>query len=232
MNCFFLAAFKKIIQTYSFTNTPLCYTKWFDWVAKHPTIFNQLLPSDKSAIDDNSCMFVRKTFPTFTNTVITPKTYCVIMVIGSNNSGIVDYGPFISKYKDLCDIYLLVMIDNIAEINSDIKKTCVQCYSVVWNQMEDAISKLQTDMGKIYRKNNIIVISENVKTIDTMCAYMWDEHESKTYNRPYWQNKITGKSVWVQPTTCNDKITKSKGGTWTMKNRKRKNLTQKKLWKN
>jgi hypothetical protein len=227
---FFLSAFEKISSAYVFTDAPICYTKWFDWVSKHPTIFNRLLPSDKSAIDDNSCMFVRKTFPTFTNTVITPKTHCVIMVIGTENKGIADYKPFLSKYSELCDIYLLVMIDGVSEINSEIKKTCVQCYSVVWNQMDDAISKLKTIMEKTYKKN-VVVIPEEIPTVDSMRTYMWDKHESKTHKRPYWYNKITGKSVWVEPAMCNDKITKSKGGTWTMKNRRRKNHTQKKTAK-
>jgi len=62
-----------------------------------------------------------------------------------------------------------------------------------------------------------------------MCNYMWEKHESKTHKRPYWYNKITGKSVWVEPTVCAD--IKSKGGTWTMKNRRRKNHTQKKTAK-
>jgi hypothetical protein len=223
---FFLSAFKKLSSAYVFTDAPICYTKWFDWVSKHPTIFNRLLPSDKSAIDDNSCVFVRKTFPAFTNTVITPKPHGVIMVIGTENKGIADYKPFLSKYKDLCDIYLLVMID-IAEINSEIKKSCVQCYSVVWNQLKDAISKLKATMTSNYK--NVVVIPEEITTIEAMCNYMWEKHESKTHKRSYWYNKITGKSVWVEPTVCAD--IKSKGGTWTMKNRRRKNHTQKKTAK-
>jgi len=227
---FFLSAFKKITQKYTFTDTPICYTKWFDWISKHPAIFNQLLPSDKEYIDTKSCMFVRKTFPSFTNTVITPKKHCLIMVIGTENKNISDYKPFISKYKEVCDIYLLVMMDNIAEISPDIKQVCKQCYSVVWNQIDDAISKLNTEMEKTYKKN-VIVIPEEITTIDALCTYMWDKHESKTHNRPYWHNKITGKSVWVEPAMCNDKITKSKGGTYTMTNRRRKNHTQKKTAK-
>jgi len=223
---FFLSAFKKITQKYAFTDTPICYTKWFDWISKHPTMFNQLLPSDKKYIDDNSCMFVRKTFPSFTNTVITPKKHCVIVVIGTENKGIRDYKLFISKYKDLCDIYLLVMIDSVSGISSDIKHACKQCYFVVWNQIDDAISKLNTAMENIYKKN-VVVIPEETTTIDAMCTYMWDKHESKTHNRPYWYNKITGKSVWVQPNKCEDDITR--GGMKTVKNRRRKNKTQKKL---
>jgi hypothetical protein len=221
---FFLSAFKKISSAYVFTDAPICYTKWFDWISKHPTIFNQLLPSDKSAIDDNSCMFVRKTFPTFTNTVITPKPHGVIIVIGTKNKGISDYKPFLSKYKDLCDIYLLVMIDGVSEISSDIKESCVQCYSVVWNQMDDAISKLKNTMSLNYK--NVVVIPEEITTVDSICTYMWDKHESKTHKRPYWYNKITGKSVWIQPNKCEDDITR--GGMKTMKNRRRKNKTQKK----
>jgi hypothetical protein len=223
---FFLSAFKKISNDYAFTDRPICYTKWFDWISKHPAIFNRLLPSDKTAIDDNSCMFVRKTFPTFTNIVITPKHHCVIMVIGTKNKGITDYTPFISKYSELCDIYLLVMIDGVSEISSDIKQACVQCYSVVWNQMEDAISKLKTTMASNYK--NVVVIPEETTTIETVCKYMWDEHHSKTHNRSYWYNKITGKSVWVEPATCEEDIAQKKGGTSTMKNRRRKNKTQKK----
>lgn len=223
---FFLSALKKITQKYTFTDAPICYTKWFDWISKHPTIFNQLLPSDKEYIDNNlSCAFVRKTFPSFTNTVITPKKHCVIVIIGTENKSITDYKPFISKYKDVCDIYLLVMMDSISEISLEIKQVCKQCYFVVWNQLKDAISKLNTAMEKSYKKN-VIVIPEETTTIDAMCTYMWDKHESKTHNRPYWYNKITGKSVWVEPNKCADDITR--GGMKTVKNRRRKNKTQKK----
>ena len=228
---FFLSAFKKITQKYAFTDTPICYTKWFDWISKHPTIFNQLLPSDKEYIDTNlSCVFVRKTFPSFTNTVITPQKNCIILVIGTENKNIADYSPFISKYNELCDIYLLVMIDSVSEISSDIKQVCKQCYFVVWNMVEQASKHLETIMKTESNYKNVVVIPEEIKTIDAVCKYMWDEHESKTHKRPYWYNKITGKTTWNEPNKCEDHITR--GGTCTMKNKRRKNKTQKKTVKN
>jgi hypothetical protein len=86
----------------------VCYTKWFNWVSKHPTIFNRLLSIDKDFIDSHdSCFFIRKTFPKFENQVVTKKDNCIIIVIGTENKDIPDYYTFLSKYQTNSDIFLL-----------------------------------------------------------------------------------------------------------------------------
>ena len=153
---------KQNIKPYKFENKLVCYTKWFNWVSKHPTIFNRLLSIDKDFIDNHdSCFFIRKTFPTFINQVITKKKNCIIIVIGTENKDIPNYYNFLSKYQDNSDIFLLVMIDNMSEIKStDIKEACCQCYSVVWNMVGDASNKLTDIMKNELKYNNVVIIPE------------------------------------------------------------------------
>jgi hypothetical protein len=241
---FFLAALKTISKKYLFTDAMICYTKWFNWVAKHPTKFNQILPSDQKMIDDNSCFFIRKTFPTFTNTVITPKKHCIIFIIGTDNEKITDYSPFISKYNEVCDFYLLVIKNDESKISSDIQRACKQCYFVVFSMFKEASNQLKTILESethvkpgatngepiISKYKNVVIIPEELNTIEEVCNYAWDKYESKTHNRSYWYNKITGITTWVKPSEWKDKIKNSKGGKYTMKNRNRNKKTQKKLW--
>ena len=216
---FFLSAFKMINPEYVFTDNMICYTKWFDWVSKHPTIFNRLLSTDKDYIDANdSCFFIRKTFPTFINEVITKKDNCIIIVIGTENKNIPDYNNFRSKYQDNSDIFLLVMIDNMSEIkSSDIKEACCQCYFVLWNMVKDASNKLMDIMKNELKYNNVVIIPEgtdaNQFISDKLVLEPQNELEnaistqpewivmwSTKHNRKYWFNNKTNESSWTEPT--------------------------------
>ena len=248
---------KQRIQPYEYENKTICYTKWFDWVSKHPTIFNRLLSNDKEFIDTHeSCFFIRKTFPTFTNEVITKKDNCIIIVIGTENKNIPDYYTFLSKYQDNSDIFLLVMIDNMSEIkSSDIKEACCQCYFVVWNMVKEASNKLTDIMKNELKYNNVVIIPEetdanqyisekivleqaakpeqiesisSLKNVDTE----WVERWSDKHNRKYWYNNNTQESTWLDP-----KNTKTTQSEWVEKwsdkhNRKYwyNNNTQESTW--
>lgn len=219
---------KQIIKPYEYENKMVCYTKWFDWVSKHPTIFNRLLSKDKDYIDANdSCFFIRKTFPTFVNQVITQKDNCIIIVIGTENKDIPNYYTFLSKYQENSDIFLLVMIDNMSEIKSnDIKEACCQCYSVVWNMVKDACDKLTDIMKNELKYNNVVIIPENTDANQYISEKIvlkpknelennittqpdWVEKWSTKHNRKYWFNNKTNESSWTEPTNTNTKTTDS-----------------------
>ena len=210
---------KQRIQPYEYENKTVCYTKWFDWVSKHPTIFNRLLSTDKDYIDANdSCFFIRKTFPTFINEVITKKDNCIIIVIGTENKNIPDYNNFRSKYQDNSDIFLLVMIDNMSEIkSSDIKEACCQCYFVLWNMVKDASNKLMDIMKNELKYNNVVIIPEGTDANQFISDKLvlepqnelenaistqpeWIEMWSTKHNRKYWFNNKTNESSWTEPT--------------------------------
>jgi len=204
---------KQNIKPYEYENKTVCYTKWFNWVSKHPTIFNRLLSIDKDFIDSHeSCFFIRKTFPTFENQVVTKKDNCIIIVIGTENKDIPDYYTFLSKYQNNSDIFLLVMIDNMSEIKSShIKDACCQCYFVVWNMVGDACNKLTDIMKNELKYNNVVIIPEEtdanqyiseklllekaIKQVDTE----WVEKWSDKHNRKYWYNNNTNESTWLDP---------------------------------
>ena len=205
---FFLSAFKMIQKNnnniYDYNNRTICYTKWFDeWVSKHPTIFNQLLPTDKEFIEQhNSCFFIRKTFPTFKNEVVAKKNNCIIVVIGTANQDIPDYTKFLSMYQQNSDIFLLVMT-SISDIkSSDIKQACCQCYFVVWNMVEDASNKLKRIMETQEKYSKVFIIPENTNANEfdiPELKSVWVKLLSKKYNQYYWFNNITGESSWEDP---------------------------------
>jgi hypothetical protein len=232
---FFLSALKMIYNNnnnnYVYTNRMICYTKWFpQWTSKHPTIFNKLLQTDKTFIDQhNSCFFIRKTFPTFQNEVITKKENCIIIVIGTENQNIPDYTKFLSMYQNKADIFLLVMT-TISDIkSSDIKQACCQCYSVVWNMVEDACNKLKNIMvtQENYTKENVFIIPENIDANNDN-TIIWDKLLSRKYNQDYWFNKITGESSWEDPSL----ITKGGSNKKTKKTKTRKLIPRKNKNKN
>jgi len=198
---------KQIIKPYEYENKTVCYIKWFDWVSKHPTIFNRLLSIDKDFIDRNdSCFFIRKTFPTFINQVITKKENCIIIVIGSKNQDIPNYYTFLSKYQDNSDIFLLVMIDNMNEIKStDIKEACCQCYSVVWNMVGDASNKLNDIMKNELKYSNVVIIPEETDANQFISENLVLEQPAKNEkleNSPQLQkdleNNIDAQKEWVE----------------------------------
>jgi hypothetical protein len=216
---FFLSALKIEYKThykkkgsYHYDNVLFCYTKWFPWISRHPTVFNRLLPNDREYLDAHeSCFFIRKTFPTFENKVEKKKTKnSIIVVIGTKNKHIRDYSTFLSHYKKNSDIFLLVMIDKLSDIeNSDILHACCQCYSVVWNQVEEACASLRQFMNHYY--TNVMVIPENQNanewkehdhnSNDTTNQSDWIKVMSERYKKYYWYNTITGESSWKNPTS-------------------------------
>jgi hypothetical protein len=211
---FFLSALKIDYKTrhkkgsFHYDSAMICYTKWFPWISKHPTVFNRLLPNDKEYIDTHeSCFFIRKTFPTFENKVVGKgRKNGIVVVIGTKNQHIPDYGQFLSRYENNSDIFLLVMIDNLADISSDIKKACCACYSVVWSKVEDACSSLRQFMSRYY--TNVMIIPENQNANDwkdpshetsSTKKSDWVKRKSETQDTYYWYNEKTGRSSWDKP---------------------------------
>jgi len=145
---FFLSALRWENSAYDYTDQMVCYTKWMDrwnlaWVSKHPTLFNRLLSVDKKAIETNHSIFIRKTLPTFRHSRFGPKKNCVLVVIGDANIDIPNYSGFLSKFLPDHDIYLISMRSDIGGLSVDIKHACIQCFFVVWNRVDAAISTLR-----------------------------------------------------------------------------------------
>ena len=160
---FFIPFFKKINKNYKYAIGLIHYVKWVPgYVSKHPTIFNKLLTSDKRAIIQNNPLFIRKTFPTFQYVTIHAKPYAVIITIGTENIGKINYDNFLDKIKDTHDLYLLLMVDSTENISYKLKSQCIQAYSVVWNMVEQAHNKIISDNTSIDpHYQEVIILKEN-----------------------------------------------------------------------
>jgi hypothetical protein len=143
---FFLPLLKSINPSYSFKNSKFCYVKWFKgFVSKHPTTFNCLLSYDSDSIESNHSCFIRKTYPTFKNTICQNKEYSILLVYGSLS--ITDYDQFLSDFSEIANIFILSMNDKVD--NEDLIHTCCQTYYVVWNELDKAIDEIsKTLIGK------------------------------------------------------------------------------------
>ena len=109
---FFLDLLQQIKPNYRYTNSKFCYVKWLEGVlSKHPTTFNCLLRQDNDTISTNHSCFIRKTYPTFKNTVCPSKPLSILLVFGSES--INNYEQFIMDFKDIANIFILSLLDNV-----------------------------------------------------------------------------------------------------------------------
>jgi hypothetical protein len=164
---FFIPLLQKINKNYEYDIGLIHYVKWIpDWVSKHPTIFNRLLPSDEISIRDNNALFIRKTFPTFKNETIIPKKNAVVITLGDDNIGKINYNSFLNGIKDTHDLYLLVMVDSMANVSKNLTSQCIQSYSVVWNMVEQAHKKIVSITDNTPHYQEVIILKENDNPYD------------------------------------------------------------------
>lgn len=163
---FFLPLLKNLTPNYQYKSGMVHYVKWMSqWVSKHPTIFNRLLPNDQQIIRESNALFIRKTFPTFENVTIVPKQNALVVTLGTENIGKTDYSELIASTKETHDLFLLVMVDNMNDISDNLKTNCIQSYSVVWNMVDTAYVALKT----ILPYSNVTVLKEkDPPAIETM----------------------------------------------------------------
>ena len=159
---FFLPLLKLIDPNYKFTNSKICYVKWFkNFISKHPTTFNCLLQTDLNDIERNHSCFIRKTYSTFQNELCPDKRLTILLVYGSES--ISDFSVFLNDFSEIANIFILSMLDSVN--NSQIKNHCCQTYYVVWNDLENAIKEIKKTL-----KGDLIVTSEklNVNRLKNM----------------------------------------------------------------
>jgi hypothetical protein len=155
---FFLTALKQFKRDYTFKNGCIHYVKWFsEWTSKHPTTFNRLLQEDTESINNNSCWFIRKTFPTFQNKLIEKKSVCIIMCIGSESRG--NYSDFLDYFTGKANIFLLVMDPTKLVSQTQLKDTCEQAFYVVWNMVDKAMEVLYNKFDLMYA--DVFILKEN-----------------------------------------------------------------------
>jgi hypothetical protein len=143
---FFLNALKTFDPSYRFKEGCVHYVKWLpNVVSKHPTIFNRLLDEDVESIRTNKCLFIRKTFPTFQNTLLSKKGVCIIMCIGTES--IQEYDEFLHYVSNKANVFVLSVIDT---INPILTKQCEQVYYAVWKQMTNAVEEMYRKFSGIY----------------------------------------------------------------------------------
>ena len=149
---FFLPLLKLINPDYNYTETKFCYVKWFDgFIAKHPTVFNCLLQQDIDTIESNHSCFIRKTYPTFKNTLCPKKPLTILITFGTES--IKNYEKFITDFKDIANIFILSLLDSVD--NKILTENCSQSYFVVWNDVKNAI-----DVIKRQFTGDLIITSE------------------------------------------------------------------------
>ncbi len=146
---FFLTALKTFNPEYNFSQGWVHYVKWLpNVVSKHPAVFNRLLEEDTRFIKSNNCLFIRKTFPTFQNSLITKKPVCVIICVGSESRE--DYTEFLDYAVPKANIFVLSFIDFVS--SRELIEQCDQMYSAVWNQSNQAISVIYNKFVNQYSK--------------------------------------------------------------------------------
>jgi hypothetical protein len=154
---FFLNAFTKIKRDYVFKNGCIHYDKWcLGVVSKHPAVFNRLLEEDIRHITENSCWFIRKTFPTFKNKLIDKKSNCIIMCIGSSSKD--NYSSFLNYFADKANIFLFVIDEKKIENQDELKEKCEQLYYGVWREADSGMEILYNKFLPLYE--NVIVLKE------------------------------------------------------------------------
>jgi hypothetical protein len=159
---FFLPLLKQIKPNYKYTDTKFCYVKWFDgFISKHPTVFNCLLKQDSDTITSNHSCFIRKTYPTFKNTICPQKPLTILITFGTES--ITNYEQFIIDFKDISNIFILSLLDNVS--NKLLTDNCSQTFFVVWNDVDNAINVIKRQFT-----GDIIITTEqfdlnNLKTL-------------------------------------------------------------------
>lgn len=151
---YFLNLLKYQNENYEFTNSPFCYVKWIEnggVVAKHPTMFQCLLPIDIETINQNKSCFLRKTNKYFRNLPCPDKPYNVLVVHGTKSPS--TYMKFLSDFKSIANIFVLCIKDEISD--SDLAKTASQTFFAVWNMVEDAIKNVQSQIP-----GNLVIVKE------------------------------------------------------------------------
>ena len=149
---FFLNLLKENDSSYKFTNSKFCYVKWIEnIVSKHPTKFNCLLDVDKMAIESNHSCFIRKTYPTFKNTICVKRNLTILITYGSES--IKNFDQFISDFKDKANIFILSLVDNVN--SEELTSICDQTFYTVWNEVDNSINVI-----KGLFTGNLIVTSE------------------------------------------------------------------------
>jgi hypothetical protein len=143
---FFLNALKTFDPSYRFKEGCVHYVKWLNnVVSKHPAIFNRLLDEDIESIRTNKCLFIRKTFPTFQNTLLSKKGVCIIICVGTES--IQEYDEFLHYVRNKANVFVLSVIDT---INPILTNQCEQAYYAVWKQMTNAVEEMYRKFSGIY----------------------------------------------------------------------------------
>lgn len=201
---FFLTALKQFKPNYTFRNGCVHYVKWFtEWVSKHPTSFNRLMEEDKQNINNHSCWFIRKTFPTFEPKLLDKKQNCIIMCIGSKSSG--NYQPFMNYFCGKANIFLLVMDPSKLAEQPLLKERCEQAFYVVWNMADKAMDVLYNKFTSIYSSSTVYLLTETYNysgvSYPPEREEDWSKQFSKTHQQYYWFNSKTGERSWTPPVT-------------------------------
>lgn len=154
---FFVPLLRQINPHYSFESGVAHYVKWIPhWVSKHPTVFNKLLPSDKTEIERSNALFIRKTFEGFSPAPYELKASAMVVTLGTENIGKVNYSSFLETIKHTHDLYLLVMVDSLNDIEEGLKSQCVQCFFVVWNMADKAYEMIRQVLPNTYESVTIL----------------------------------------------------------------------------
>ena len=148
---YFLNLLKHENPNYEFTDSPICYVKWLGGgiVAKHPTIFNCLLPNDIEIIQEKKCCFIRKTNKYFRNEPCPMKEYNILIVHGTKSP--LSYTKFVYDFKDLANIFVLCLKDGVTD--KDLMRNARQTYFSVWSMVEEALQAIQI-------AGNLVIVKE------------------------------------------------------------------------
>jgi hypothetical protein len=144
---FFLNALKTFDPSYRFKDGCVHHVKWLpNVVSKHPVTFNRLLEEDVDSIRTNKCMFIRKTFPTFQNTLLSKKGVCIIICVGTES--IPEYDEFLHYVQNKANVFVLSVVDN--NIHPMLRNQCEQVYYAVWKQMTNAVEEMYRKFSGMY----------------------------------------------------------------------------------
>jgi hypothetical protein len=165
---YFLLLLSNKIPNYKYEHCVLTYVDFSSkWISKHPTIFNQLLPSNQIEIIQNKCFFIRKTLPSFQPMFQTEgsskKKNAILIIVGTHNANNDIINDLFFRDLDvLYDIYLLSVLDG---MNTDKMYLCKQIYSSVWRDVEKASKIILENLHLFY--DNVEYMTEEESIIQS-----------------------------------------------------------------
>jgi hypothetical protein len=145
---YFLSCLKFLNPIYTYQEKKTVYVDWLtQGVQKHPVTYGALLEGDKERMEGS--FFLRKTTPSFTSTLHTPRNRLVIKLFGDKSD------PLVREVPTSTDLILVSMIRDIpvSTLNRSLR-----VYHTLFSNTENAIREVVDRLPNLWK--NVFVMPE------------------------------------------------------------------------